>query len=123
MKKLIIISLVLIATMAQAAPYLHTNINTDGVLQGAAPDPNQTTVVPDNNSHTYSVKANIWYDLIYQGAGTCIVRLMNTVTKASWVAETVAAGGTHTYLIHGNTNYLNYSGCLGSGKNSVLHFQ
>ena len=113
-----------VASVASAAPYLHTKINTDGVLQGAAPDPLQTIKIADDYSHTYSVTGNIWYDLVYQGSGTCIIRLMNTNAKESYTAETVTQGQPHTYLIHGNTNFINYSGCKGSSPaNSVIHFQ
>lgn len=120
---IITLAFLFICTMAAAAPYIHNNISADGAL-GAAPDPIQTVLIADNYSHTVTVTNQIWYDLAYNGSGTCIIRLMNTTTKASWPAEQVQSGGpVHSYMIHGNTKFINYSGCNGgtAPANSILH--
>jgi len=125
MKKLILSFLLLCSTTAivEAAPYVHQTLFVDGMVQNLAPDPLQTVLITDNFSHTVNVSTKLWYDLIYRGSGTCLIRLMNTATKASWAPEVIPANGTHSYTINSNTNYINYSGCNGgtSPTNSILH--
>ena len=123
MRKLIsLLLVVLFAGTAYATPYIHNHVNADGAL-AASPDPAQTVLISDNASHIFTVTNQIWYDLFYNGTGGCIVRLMKTNAKASYPAEPVSTGTKHSYIIHGNTNFINYSGC-NSGtapNNSVLH--
>lgn len=120
----VVMALVVFATSAMAGvPYLNPKVWAEGAL-GASPDPTQTITITDNYSHTITVTNQIWYDLWYNGSAGCIVRLMNTSTKASWAAETVPAAGSISYLIHANTKFINYSGCYGSSTvNSILHLQ
>ena len=122
--KLFIIAILLVASNALAVPYLHPGVYADGVTS-ASPNPFYTTLIADNYSHTITVGfppggANvptfIWYDLVNPttGGASCKIRLMNTATKANWVAEPVPAGYTHSYTINVNTNFINYSGCSGA---------
>lgn len=93
-------------------------------IQGASPDPLLTVLIGDDYSHTAPLTGRIWYELAYNGSGTCYVRLMNTTTKASYPKEAVSNGSTHSYVVHPNTAYLNYSGCnSGASSNSILHLQ
>jgi len=120
--KTLVIAILLIATQALATPYVNTKINADGAL-GPTPNPSLTVLISDDYSHTVAMDSNLWYELIYQGSGTCYVRLMGTTTKASWVKELVI-NNYHSYLINNGTKYINYSGCKGTATaNSLIHFQ
>jgi len=103
-------------------------------IMGAAPDPLLTTLIEDEYSHTISLKdarskKYTWVGLSYNGAGTCIVRLMNTTTKASYTAQKVSSGGIFDRVVNKNALYLNYSGCRGTTytsagtSNSVIELQ
>jgi hypothetical protein len=122
--KTFIVSLILLAAVtAYAVPYINQGVYADGAL-GASPDPLQTILITDSYSHTKTVTNQIWYDLVFQGSGTCYIRLMNTNVKASYVQESLVAGMVHSYLLSGSVKYINYSSCAGTASaTSVLHLQ
>ena len=126
MKTILCAAMLLLAVATSAmgdVPYLNPHVWTAGAL-GASPDPKQTVQIADNYSHNIPITNQIWYDLWFNGTSGCIVRLMNTTTKASWPAEPVQAYSRMSYLLHSNVKYLNYSGCYGSASvNSILHLQ
>jgi hypothetical protein len=98
-----------------------TNNNTDYTkVQSEAANPLLTQLIADNLSHTLllssiqtsSAAPIIYLSLRFNGTGTgCIVRLMNTTTKASYVAYPVAAAAPFGQGIHPNFKYFNYSSC------------
>ena len=107
----------------------------DGIIiMGAAPDPLLPVLVADELSHTVSLldsrgKKYTWVGLTYNGTGTCIARLMNSATKASYPAQKVTAGTTFDRVVHKRSLFFNYSGCRGTTytsagtSNSVIEIQ
>ena len=99
-------------------------------LQFSAPDPFLTLAITSNASTTINLRTIpiptastvywptnpvLLFNLYFNGAGSsCIVRLMNSTTKASWVAYPIlpaTQGHVFTQAINPNTLYINYSGC------------
>ena len=97
------------------------NNNTDFTkAQTEAANPVLTQLIANNNSHTLTLSSIqvssltpiIYMSLRFNGTGTgCIVRLMKTTTKASWIAYPVAASTVFGQALHQNVKYLNYSSC------------
>lgn len=89
-------------------------------IESESANPLLSVLISNNNSNTITLSSvgtsqnpPIYFSLRFNGTGTgCIVRLMNTATKASWVAYPVAAGGVFGQGIHTNTLYINYSSCF-----------
>jgi hypothetical protein len=113
----ILILVVLFASPASAGSLAAT---FDGVLiQGGAPDPLLTTLITSDASTNVSLldskgKKLTWFSLTYSGSGTCIVRLMNTTTKASYPPIPVPNGSSYSNVVHKNSLFLNHSGCGGT---------
>jgi hypothetical protein len=99
-------------------------------LQFSAPDPLLTLAITSNASNTINLRTIpiptastvywptnpvLLFNLYFNGSGSnCIVRLMNSTTKASWVAYPIlpaTQGHVFTQAINPNTLYINYSGC------------
>ena len=99
-----------------------TDLNYANVikLQTESSNPLLTQLIADNISHTIPLSSvgtsqnpPLFFSLRFNGSGTgCIVRLMTTTTKASWVAYPVAASSAFSQGINPNTLYINYSGCF-----------
>lgn len=99
-----------------------TDLNYANVikLQTESSNPLLTQLIADNFSHNITLTSigtsqnpPLYFSLRFNGTGTgCIVRLMNTTTKASWVAYPVAANGVFGQGIHPNTLFINYSSCF-----------
>ena len=127
----LIVALLLTASMALATggKLAHTNpqqITGGEPIQGAAPDPTLTILISDAYSHNVTLTDRLWYDLVFNGTGTCYVRLMGNTTKASWTQEPVTTGTSHSYVVNpGRAVYLNYSGCTPAAApaNSIIHLQ
>jgi hypothetical protein len=123
MKILVVIASLMLSVTAYAVPYINQGVWADGAL-GASPDPLQTILITSQASQTKAITNQIWYDLVYQNTGTCYIRLMNTNVKASYVQESIPAGGVSSYVLSSGVKFINYSGCAGtSGMTSVLHLQ
>ncbi len=90
------------------------------IIQFSAADPLLTQKIPDNFSHIITLSTIpisstapiLYFNLYFNGTNAnCIVRLMNTTTKSSWVYYPVAAGKVFSQAINPNTLYLGYSSC------------
>jgi hypothetical protein len=85
------------------------------VLQGGAPDPLLTATITDGLSHTEALYPNIiWFSLVFQGTGSCYVRLMDTTAKGTHSAVLVSS--EYSRVVHKNAAYINYSGAGCSGS-------
>lgn len=110
------------SSMAANSVISFTDLNyaTYAKQQTETANPLLTQLVTDNNSHTITLSSigtyqnpPIAFSLRFNGTNSaCIVRLMNTATKASWIAYPVAAGGIFGQGIHPNTLFINYSSCF-----------
>lgn len=133
MKKLILIAILcLIPALAFAGSMVKTFDDLN--IQGASSDPLLNALISTNASTVVSLKdakgkKYTWFNLLYNGTGTCIVRVMNTNAKASYPAIPVAVQGQFGRVVHGNALFLNYSGCAGTTttstgtSNSILELQ
>ncbi len=89
--------------------------------QTSTPHPSLTQLVTDNYSHTLtlasvqvsSLQPILYLSFYFNGSGTgCIVRPMNSATKASWVAYPVAAGASIGFGVNPSQfTMFNYSSC------------
>lgn len=121
--------LILLANCQPVHAAATTSLRSDGwaQVQGGAPNPFYDYLITTDastiiNLTDQSGRQRVWFNLIYNGTGTCYVRKMNDQTKASWVQIPVAAGTSYDRVINKDTLYLNLSSCKGgtAPNNSVL---
>lgn len=131
-KMLLLLALVLIPSIVFAGSLAQT---FDGLnIQGASSNPLANTLITDGYSHTVSLKdaqgrKYTWFNMNYNGSGTCLVRIMKTTTKVTYPAFPVSSQTTFGRVVNKEALYVNYSSCKGTtwasggAGNSVLELQ
>jgi hypothetical protein len=127
MKQLILAAIVvLMAGHVFAKDYMHVWATYDAggtMVQGFAPDPLKSVIVPDNSRHNMTLFSSVLgINIIYNGTGGCIFRLLNT-NATSGLSSTptyvVPAAGSFGRIVNQNALFGQYSGCYNSSPTAA----
>jgi hypothetical protein len=95
-----------------------TPYNDSAKIMTFTPNPALTITIPDAYAHSITLATvttaplrPVYFNLIYNGGGTCTVRIMNSATAASWPAYTVTTGTEFGRGLYKDAVQLRYSGC------------
>ena len=112
MKKLIVLSIVLISTIAHGAGF---QVRDKGGFASPlfTPDGNFTTLLTANST-TYDMTNAFSYSIL--GVSGCKARTMPTSTTGGYIAVGIPAGVWVTFGVNKNTPFLNLSGCAAGYK-------